>query len=329
MPQQILSDQEKIIHLMRKSGYSASTEGVCMGISMMGIQAILCGDLVNFEKRLEGIKTYTDSTKSISSDGRGFFDGIELYQQGYLYSYLYTLIPTPQNYVLTSQIISPQTIQKQGGITQSICYSGVYDHNELSVFFEILQNKLSEEALNGNNFVFLLTSLTHAVSVAYNHECNTWILIDSKQLPVKHNLSNESLAKLVSDSFTYVGNKTHPIIFSTKIITTNYQNNKLKPLINSLRVTPEWQEIHRVSETKAILKDSKFRTWLHIAAREGQTDIIQDLIGNGANVDQKCSMGSVPLTLAVDHLHESATDLLLSAGANPNTGCLSPPNVGS
>lgn len=53
-------DHEKLVAIIQRAGYPVNSEGVCFGVALMGLQAMLAGELAEFNARLDKIFSLTN-----------------------------------------------------------------------------------------------------------------------------------------------------------------------------------------------------------------------------------------------------------------------------
>ena len=87
---QIRMGQTFLFEVMEALGYSPGKDGICFGIAMMGLQAILTNEIHALDARLEACShaPINKLCTNPSPDLLAFFDGVTLYQDPKKFSHL-------------------------------------------------------------------------------------------------------------------------------------------------------------------------------------------------------------------------------------------------
>ena len=93
-------------------------------------------------------------------------------------------------------ILTPITLQEQGGITTVARFTGIYNQRELCTYFQMLRQILCSSQYP---IGFILNSSTHTITVGWSSRKSCWILIDPNNLPYKEiNYDDEAAAEVMS-----------------------------------------------------------------------------------------------------------------------------------
>ncbi|MBA4696778.1 MAG: hypothetical protein H2069_05275 [Legionella sp.] len=287
--------QDWLIQRMLAAGYAVPSQGICFGLSHVGIQAALANDLQRFWQRLHLIATcsiqdFSDSTIKlllIKEEIYAFFDTIFLHQKGYLYPELFEKEKRPkeQHFLSTYPLVAPLNLPN---ISNPFTCSGVYSPDELIVYFEILEDILIQQSVN-SPVVFILQNGNHTVAVCYqpqhlaiktsSKKLAYWHLIDANFLSCSENLPAKDTAQRVFKSLS----KNKCVLFCTNIYLSLKEDNSefLTELFSSLAKRKDWKNIHQPSAEKISFIGANSYTWSLLAAHydsQSLTSLLQQLI---------------------------------------------------
>lgn len=328
--------QKWFLSIMDILGYDFDAEGVCFGISYMAMQAILAEELDVFDDRLvrlfniklEELEKYKKKSGTEApqlgplSDIFAFLDGVNIYQEVYKLSELFEKdkAPLTQNALSSIPLTLSKKLEKQGGVDQITKFSGMYNKNELENYF-LNFSKIIENTTITRPITFILNSQGHAITLGYHPTKKIWSFTNANQLPSKYFTSNSDIAKNVISAFS----KNEITTFTTEIyaIHTNKEDTlALDQYIKDWKKQPSMVAMHTVSSHKANLADSDNRTWLYVAAKHGEFELVKDLVRHGANVNiATIKKGFTPLHISIIHGHLDMARFLLKNGADVNTAC--------
>lgn len=205
------------IEKMKACGYTSNAGGVCFGVANMGMQAILANDIETFDNRIKSIATIPTNkiNHQIDKGITAFFEGVELYQQAYLYPHLFEPVnsPSEQSTMLTAPIALSKALDEQGGIVGNFTdYYGAYHKNDISEYFNILTSIMKQAS---HPVVLNIGGGDHAITVGYVPSRNQWLFIDANQLPTQYT-SDERVGEIAEKVLSALS-KNDIAIFSTKI----------------------------------------------------------------------------------------------------------------
>ena len=353
----------ELINLMKKLGYPADDDGVCVGVAYLATQAMLLGQADRFNERLRLISEIINSEKKLPDhlsekefseviaalaetlsieDAQkppdilagipAFFEGILLHSQLGEYPYLFASNDQvmTQNIMKTIPFILPEILKQQGGISEVDVFCGAYTIRELISTLEILRQMMRFQipvTLILDNY-----DMSHTIAVGNNPAADEWLFIDANQLPIHHITSEEQLAEKIMKAFTCSEFMHDTIVFSTSIYTIKASDDQVKQQIERCKQTVIWQQIHRVSLEKVRLMDSLNASWLYAAAKAGEIGVVSELLEHGIDAsvltwpvtNEPAPTPSSALLAAVFQHHRAIVWLLLKAKANPNLNLLYP-----
>lgn len=333
------------------TNHPVNEAGACYGISQMASQAILASTLprdrttpsplVEFRTHLEEtnalyeqcLKTennvllkhpeyyyshldYELSLLKISIDLRAFFDGIELFQQSFLYPELFALNEQPllqeQGAVKSLPILTSQLIEKEGkGIYEFPWFSQSSTLTDLTHFFKNLRESIITSPPQ-HAFTFIITGQTmtdqHAICIGYDPISKSWLRKDPNYL-------SASALPLTED------NNAEMAGFITSIFPNNADaaknNIRIKLSMTGLGCHTELEKINKAQEPFFNLLYTSLKkqpdTWpplLHLAITYGSITTIKKLLENGSDVMQRYA-GMTALELAAKIGRLSIFNLLL------------------
>ncbi|MDX2346645.1 MAG: ankyrin repeat domain-containing protein [Legionella sp.] len=337
----------KILKTFVDLGYKEQEidDGVCHGISIRWLEAIMLNQEDTFNNRIQDIilhgdeivrlmhageqEKWGDATKDYRArllDIRAFFDSLALFLQPSKYAEY--LGPLSQGHIETiSTFASSDEIQDLGGLETIYSEPGIYTQEELEAYFSELEiifdlSKLKEP------IGMLLSSNEHTIAMAYIPADKRWKLMDinlmglfgsdpsSRQFTGKQpaimadNKPDIQLALNQTINIKLNKNKKTDVIFNTSILTT--KNQSLIPLKHHLK---SFKEKHAVTEEIASrAKDNDLLTF--VAARNGHDNVITALGNHGVNLSPADKSGTTPAYIAAQNGHANVITALANHGGN-------------
>lgn len=327
--------QDVFLNCMNHFGYSINQNGMCYGLSCMGMQAIILNDLDVFNQRLRKVQEINQlieegkALEALPVDVAAFFDGISLYYNPQKHADLFgDQTVKLQDWRLVAPMLSPDKLEAKGGLDQFGNFSGIYSLLDLKKMLSAFTAAFAQDS--SEPIALQISSGKHNIALGFYPEKNEWCLVDANKLPPAI-FSGKDLSKLTIQLVESL-NFSDPIDFNAKIamsvdLVSSKQNvvkrrTRFLALIDGDNAASTlWKSIHEVSETNPRLaaKGWDNMTWLHMAVKSGDLvqveKILQTEAGraviNGANV-------MAPLEIAVANQDAAMVSLLLQHGANPN-----------
>jgi hypothetical protein len=187
---------------MKALGYKSNDIGVCLGYSMMAIQAFLSDDIKTFNDRINYLvaehhdimancqilqkklssKTpfsqlyFTPEEKKIIAL-KGFFEGIEIYFQAEEYEEIFGVKLRQKHTVETSHWVNTPAIESEGGMVALKGWMGAYTQDLFKNYIFSL-NMVAEK--HKHDLAIIFTGHNHVVTVTY--QAGTWCIYDSDNL---------------------------------------------------------------------------------------------------------------------------------------------------
>src|SRR3990167_3825109 len=241
-----------------------------------------------------------------------FFDGVELYQNTEYYPQLFSKKSAPyvQSAEKTLQLVTPVTLAEQGGVAAANKFSGIYTIAELHIFFSLLKSSLSSFE---HPAAFVFSNSNHAITVGFDPEQDLWIFIDANQPPAIY-LNEDEIGKRVKSAFAC----SKYTALSMQAYGLQQDQAELTACLLQLSSNQTWQMIHTPTAEKTKRTDDEKATWLYIAADNGLTNTVYELLRLGADPDQACSDGFTPIYIAAQNGHAAVVEALLRNNADPS-----------
>jgi ankyrin repeat protein len=255
-----------------------------------------------------------------------FYNGIELYFQSHLdqYSDLFDPNERPnyQDYKVAQDLILPLKLKEQGGAIEMSNFSGQYQNSEdieryLCGFINLIDETKGEFPLS-----IVLNSGNHLVTIGYDSKKKELILAESNDPSVRRFKLNEDMEMISSlaTAFKENINSDIPIMFTSRIFIRGNDVSQLQDKINDWKKFTEGYALTCINPQSSKLLDEAGFSWLNIAVRDGQADIVQQLLNNKVNPNTKKN-DSTPLYIAAMHGYSEITNALLKKGAHIDEEC--------
>ncbi|WP_167554575.1 ankyrin repeat domain-containing protein [Legionella israelensis] len=225
-----------------------------------------------------------------------FVDGVHSYQSSQLYELMDSsgILTHTQQILDKASVVLSRELEKAGGIKNAGHFTGIYKEEELGQYFKSFENLFSSSSIN-QPAVFILSSSSHAVTVAYHPKVRKWIFIDANHLPAAYFSEVEEIAKAVMKAMGNISDKTALL---TQIFTTGSASEQLTEIVHHWQKTEEWTSIHKISSDKAKWSNAEHASWLNIAVTDNDSETVEALLKQGAKVNQAAYKGYTPLHTA-------------------------------
>lgn len=195
-----------------------------------------------------------------------FFENVVLSQLSYAYENIFdeeirtSAMQLRQGEEFIFPLISSVSLEKVGMAQPISQFSGIYTREELEVFFESLKNSMEIP------IALSLTNKDHAFAISFDAKEKEWSIFDANNPPAIKCRDEKTLAEnVLSTSFC-----KNTIAFSTKIFTTQKNAQIAGKNLLDWQDRPEIKKMHKVTPSKARLKDDQGVYWQDIAVRTGE-----------------------------------------------------------
>jgi len=293
-------DEFFLILFLKLLNYKISSKGICFGFSHMAKQAIAARQTAVFNERLiflaelyfdiekqtllamkpEGmiersdhqfqqsfkvnflhaLDLLRDSDNQKYIDIIAFFDGIYLYQKHPNRCSIFAgnhYFANNRSAQQTAKIVSAKNIEYRGQ------FSGAYSKEMLHDYLQIFQ-------FTHNDFKFqqpvslILTSVSHAMIIAYDSLTRQWTYGDSGNMPLKTTNDICFLSEKMISTFSH----NQSVIFTTSFYAASEDRKLMEIFMRTLLQNPEWEKMHAPNARSIEMKcgkEKKYR-WEQIAS---------------------------------------------------------------
>lgn len=281
-------------------------------------------------KKIEDIRTSLLSTKeneeeSLLADAQAFFEGVQVYLQGHQYhADLFNIddgkIPLAQDALRVSKIILSKKLEKSkdkkidgvAEIGKDWEFSRPYNEKDLIAYFEKLR-RILEKGNISYPVSLVLGGGGHTISVAYNPQNKSWLLIDANKLPMREIASEKSIAKSV---LCALSDDEHAVnaVFSTEVFVAARYQQDLIPHITAWHNEINTANLYEPKGSeRAKLVDSNGTSLLYVAAGKGHIGLVRTLLDSKV-IDpnlQRCNDGRTALHIATREGRLDIVNMLL------------------
>lgn len=161
-------------------------------------------------------------------------------------------------------------------------FSSVYSHTELKTYFNTLNAVLTDSRHRLTRPVeFTFTNMHEHMSLSYSPEENMWSMRNKNRLDVieSHNIGI-TLADQVAAKFG-LNDKYKNVVLGTVVNADSVDQAALNQTMRLWMSGPSWSAMHMPNKTKANIRDWRKNTWLKVAVKMGEPDLVialQDLM---------------------------------------------------
>lgn len=333
MPLSFKIKHSHIIKLVNSLGYEAEDDGMCNGITMMGIQAFTVGDVKVFNERLQFLRKHNITkrfakfqrkVKKTTPSNRmsrliqrnqkiidvvAFCDGVNLYQDPGNGEEVFGSYLNQQDHEIIARYVNSSKLDAIGGLRKINSWVGVYDDKELKKYVREL-DKIARKIKC--SFSLLLNSSDHTMAMCYDAKIEKWFVIDANALPISQRILKK-IPRWIQAGFD---KPTKTVAFVSSIIIAGEHKEYIHQFERAVNESKVMAELHRVTEDKAKFADYNDSTLAHLAARSGFAEVIEALQLVGANLNALDNVARTPANYAALFGHVDAIKSLHWAGAN-------------
>ncbi len=244
-------DKDRIIELLRDvhgklidlAGMlypEANKDGICHGFALMGMHAILLGQVDQFNDRLERLSSIASSKihdmiqefkrdrgpkekppENIDFDLIAFLEDLHICMDGYEYKDLIDpktgiTYQSSKNFIKTAlSIVASEKLEEKGAIVKinNEVRTAVYTKDELAAYFSSLKARLNTPPALQNSIAIVLSTVRdpHAITVGYEPTGKNWIFVDANREYAEKVIGDDEIAEKVMKGFD------SSIVFDDKI----------------------------------------------------------------------------------------------------------------
>ncbi len=272
------------------------------------------------QRRIDAELQKMSEDKRLQLEIPAFFDGIVLYQDTYSYRHLFSegqaKILKTQDADLGFSLISPKKLEGKNSKVDHV-FSGIYSKDDLAVYFYGLKQILLQSNLS-DPFSLVLYQPGHRITVGYDPRIKKWLFCNAGYIEPIDAADVVELAEKVKQAFT----KNDYAAFVTEVDGELTSQSELNNCIHAWKNLASFNHIHDV-KSKVGLTDSYKNTWLLSAVRANDISTVNLLLQNGADVNATNSNGQSAIILAAKQGQTDMVQLLLDNKynkADPNAG---------
>lgn len=307
--------------------------GFCFGVSNMGMQAFLIGDLNRFNDRFRKLSLISDADllnaikikdkrskltpqsenpKLDLNDFFAFFDGISLYQSPDIYKHVFDSFSIAnQGERKAASLVMPDELEKDPPIELDQFIHG-FTRDELRSYLSILSEELSKPTS------ILINSNDHSISINFDPKTKRWFLIDANYLPSKEYATINSLANDIIKSLCLGFQPTESVVFQSVILTQESNKEAVKKDLQRLKSSKTWKEINSVNGKRVDIADAFKTKLLHLSAKYGHIDTLSEILALAEEPDIVAADDVTALQLASSEGQVDAIELLLKYHSDVN-----------
>lgn len=215
----------------------------------------------------------------------------------------------------SAPFVTSQDLQKKGGFCQLAQFSGFYTKDELKNYFHGFYEAMKKEEPPSQPIALLLKSSTHAITVGYNNDRKSLIIINPNRLPFEEIKESKSMHEEIATKLMSSFNCVNGLALTTEVFTTKQNELKHTPSVQEWQNQKEMKEMHVITPARAQSIDQVGGTWLYRAAFDGDVQLVEQLIKADAHL---LKQGLHPLRAACENNRIHVVRSLLAANVEVN-----------
>ena len=308
------SSQAWLIERIHTIDPSIDKKGICFGVASMSVQAMIAGDLVTFQNRLDAIakipvgkfakKVQEIKDKRIAAYRKAkskYGDVANLQQlvddiiknewsktdydlrdiEAFMYGV--KIYQQSENHPLFTKKKNPgqllaaeETLKLIAPIAMENIdnFSSFYTKEELVKHFSSFKNTLLIEQFN-YPLPMRLSNQGHAIMVAYDSKNSAWLLVDANQMPTTRVYRNDT--HLTEAVIRALGSEDNATI-ATNIFVAKANKANAEASIAKWKSSQEWFQTHEVTKERAKMKDARGKSWLNVSYSGGEVEVSKKLM---------------------------------------------------
>lgn len=248
---------------------------------------------------------------------------VEIHHQPWCYPEIFNknAADIMQDVAKTFPLMMSHELENQGGIECIHFFTGIYDKEQLRLYFHSLREAIEKDHTSCPT-ALLLKNYHHAVAVKFQPKELNWIIINPAKLPYQIIQQDHEIADEIYKIFTCIDHNAKKVYrnglpaFQTTIYGTHDNLIKCKSYANTWVAHHEWKEMHKINHKKTLLTDVVGNTWLYFAVCANDKETVLNLLDKGANPDEYYHFfDATPLKIAFDDENNEMARLLKSKGA--------------
>ena len=304
-----------IIQYMKALGYESNSEGICLGLANMGMQAILVKEMPIFDERFKqlfkipvnelasrieevqlkvkdlvqgaaesGVPLKDFNVNDLLSEEENYlfdipnlFDGIELYLRAVAYKHLFDKDKNLfyQNALVTAPLVTSDKLKNEGGIALASRFANIYNEAELLTYFSSLKTAI-DNSKPPFNYPISLSLVSANHGISVGYEKGVWIFIDANSLPTKYITDTTVIAQHVLKALS---NNTNACV-STEVYVSGNHHVELAPILAAWQQNKQFQAINKMTQEKAQRRDSYNHNLADLAILANHPKIIEQFASN-------------------------------------------------
>lgn len=318
----------KLLQHIDSMKISADKDGVCFGYSAMAMQAILLRDTLTFDTRMSLLYELPEaeltaqmhaalvpssqitnhSKQQFYIDMQAFLNGVALYQNLFLFSYLFKsdAVNLKQSIEKTAALIQPQKIIDRGGLVAADKFYGVYNYPELIPLLKSLKTQLRDSHID-YPVAFLLRSSNHALTLGFDPKINEWLYMEVHEGTTKYP-EDVHIADMVNQAFS--SNSITAVTVTA--YTLGQHADQTRQILAEWKKSQTYIDCHAASMRRIEFADSNQASLLYMAVVNNDVRKLGTLLKSPhVKVNQKTSDGFWPLYYATLYGFTDCVQLLL------------------
>jgi len=319
--------EESTLRILSQALYKeADPDGVCLGFSIVAIQALLAKGVPSFDQRLARLSLlwqehHLDPNTVIANmnpdiDMRAFFDSLHIGMDGPSHPELSIDVVSqrsPEHLLRALALICSCSLEQSNSTIQLDTFSGVYTEEMLLDYFISLRTVYQQHPITTEPIALQLCSDTHSLTVSYSPIEETWLYFDTQYIFLRKIPQERDLVQFLSSRFASCRTKDNEFPLATRIVFT--QNASTTAILISWKQSHPYQALHRILPEQTARNSA---AWHITILTKCNPSYLQELLQANVDINHQDQEGVTLLLDAACEGNSELTRFLLAHGADPN-----------